>query len=98
MTVLRKTYVKGEIYSDTGDLVPGSRLEDLIQHAVRDRRRNIMPKGWSEFLRILRDHNVPKFMLNRNTLDEMEEIVSPTRVIKQEAQTPTLATWEVQMM
>ena len=64
---------KGEIYSEGGNLIPGSRLEDLIQHAVRDRRRNITPKGWSDFLNILRDHNVPKSILNHDTLNEMED-------------------------
>ena len=64
---------KGEIYSDDGNLIDGSRLEDLIQHAVRDRRRNLTPTGWSDFLTILRNHNVPKSLLNRYTLDEMEE-------------------------
>ena len=64
---------KGEIYSEGGNLISGSRLEDLIQHAVRDRRRNITPKGWPEFLNILRDHNVPKSILNHDTLNEMED-------------------------
>ena len=68
---------KGEIYSDDGNLVPGSRLEDLIQHAVRDRRRNLTPTGWSDFLTVLRDHNVPKSILNRNTLDELEGRATP---------------------
>ena len=63
---------KGEIFSNDGATIPGSRVEDLIQHAVRDRRRNMTPKGWSDFLTILREHNVPKSILNRDTLDEME--------------------------
>ena len=49
-----------------------SRVEDLIQHAVRDRRRNMTLTGWSTFLDILREHNIPKSSLNRQTLDEME--------------------------
>ena len=73
---------KGEIYSDDGTLVPGSRLEDLIQHAVRDRRRNLIPTGWSEFLTLLKDHNVPKSTLNRDTLDEMEGDVTPASPVK----------------
>ena len=73
---------KGEIYSDDGMLVPGSRLEDLIQHAVRDRRRNLIPTGWSEFLTLLKDHNVPKSTLNRDTLDEMEGDVTPASPVK----------------
>ena len=52
-------------------LVSESRLEDLIQHAVRDHRRSLTPNGWSEFRYLLRLHNAPKFMLNRDTLDEM---------------------------
>ena len=63
---------KGEIYLNDGTVLDGSRVEDLIQHAVRDRRRNLTPTGWSDFVTILRDHNVPKSILNRDTLDEME--------------------------
>ena len=75
---------KGEIYAADGSLVSNSRLEDLIQHAVRDRRRNLSPKGWPEFLSLLQEHNVPKSTLNRNTLDEMEGISTPMPLIKRE--------------
>ena len=75
---------KGEIYADDGNLVVGSRLEDLIQHAVRDRRRNVTLSGWRDFLTLLRTHNIPKSMLNRNTLDELEGMVTPIPVIKRE--------------
>ena len=64
---------RGEIHNDSGRLIPQSRLEDLVQHAVRDRRRNLTPTGWSEFRHLLESHNVPKFMLNRDTLDEMRK-------------------------
>ena len=68
---------KGEIYTKEQELIPGSRIEDLINYAVRDRRRNIVPTGWSSFLSTLREHNIPKSILNRNTLDELEEKTSP---------------------
>ena len=73
---------KGEIYSNDGNIISGSRVEDLIQHAVRDRRRNLTPTGWSDFITILRDHNVPKSILNRDTLDEMDGKVTPTPQVK----------------
>ena len=76
---------KGEIYSDKDTVIPGSRLEDLIQHAVRDRRRNLSPTGWTDFLKLLREHNVPKSMLNRNTLDELEGVSTPIPTLKREA-------------
>ena len=63
---------RGEIYGDDNQLIGHSRLEDLVQHAVRDRRRNIKPEGWTEFLRLLQKHNVPRFTLNRDTLDEIK--------------------------
>ena len=62
---------RGEIYTDTNQLISRSRLEDLVQHAVRDRRRSLTPTGWPQFRRLLQEHNVPKFMLNRDTLDEI---------------------------
>ena len=64
---------RGEIFDDSNQIIPRSRLEDLIQHAVRDRRRSHTPEGWQEFRHILQAQNVPKFMLNRDTLDEMSK-------------------------
>ena len=78
---------KGEMYTDDGKLIPGSRLEDLIQHAVRDRRRNMTPTGWTDFLAMLRSHNIPKSILNRSTLDELEGKSTPLPTIKEEATT-----------
>lgn len=63
---------KGEIITNDDRVIPHSRIEDLIQHAVRDRRRNIMPTGWNYFIRLLQEHNVPKSLLNRATLDELD--------------------------
>ena len=70
---------RGEIFDEMNEAIPESRIEDLIQYAVRDRRRNFQPKGWNSFIKILRDHNIPKYMLNRNTLDEMESIKRPVK-------------------
>ena len=64
---------RGEIYDKENNIMENTRLEDLIQHSVRDRRRNISPKGWSYFVNLLREHNVPKSILNRGTLDEIED-------------------------
>ena len=78
---------KGEIYTTGNDHIAGSRVEDLINYAVRDRRRqDIVPAGWSHFLNILREHNIPKSILNRYTLDELEGKTSS--FIKEEAPTP----------
>lgn len=63
---------RGEIYDKDDVIIPNSHVEDLIQHAVRDRRRNMIPLGWSQFVDILRERNVPRSVLNRNTLDEIE--------------------------
>ena len=43
---------KGEIMKSDGTLIEGSNITDLIQHAVRDRRRNMIPVGWTHFLNI----------------------------------------------
>ena len=63
---------RGEILDNENNTIDNSRLEDLIQHAVRDRRRNMSPVGWEYFLNLLRRHNVPKSILNRSTIEEME--------------------------
>ena len=49
-----------------------SQVSDLIQHAVRDRRRNISPTGWKYFLTKLHEHNIPQMLLNLSTLDELK--------------------------
>lgn len=74
---------RGEIYDTENNIIGNTRLEDLIQHAVRDRRRNISPVGWTYFLNLLQSHNIPKSILNRGTIDEMEGLEKSTN-IKQE--------------
>lgn len=69
---------KGEIIKDDNTVIESSRYEDLIQHAVRDRRRSFTPTGWSYFVNLLKRYNVPKSSLNRETLDEL---TSPTPVV-----------------
>lgn len=73
---------RGEIYDDENQVISESRIEDLIQYAVRDRRRNFLPTGWNQFLKTLRSHNIPKYMLNRNTLDEMDSVKQQPKVEK----------------
>ena len=68
---------RGEIFNHDDEVIPQSRIEDLIQYAVRDRRRHFLPVGWDSFLNTLREHNIPKFMLNRDTLEEMEHVLLP---------------------
>ena len=63
---------RGEILDDDGKVVSNSHIEDLIQYAVRDRRRNIVPVGWEQFTTLLKKHNVPRHTLNRLTLDEID--------------------------
>ena len=62
---------KGEIYTTSGVRIEGSNIADLVQHAVRDRQRNINPIGWQTFLHYLKDSNAPQMILNYNTLDEL---------------------------
>ena len=62
---------KGEIYKDDGQVIEGSNITDLVQHAVRDRRRAINPYGWSQFVEYLKRNNVPNMILNYDTLDEI---------------------------
>ena len=76
---------RGEIYDDKGNVIPDSRLEDLVQYAVRDRRRNIVPVAWDKFKSLLQIHNVPKFVLNHDTLKELD---SPMAMIKTEPPSP----------
>ena len=72
---------RGEMYDKANTVIPNSRIEDLIQYAVRVRRRNYEPTGWTSFLELLRDNNIPKYMLNRNTLEELDRNVSPIKNI-----------------
>ena len=84
---------KGEMM-DTNDIpIEGSNVTDLIQHAVRDRRRNIQPKGWQFFKDRLQGINVPQSLLNYETLDEMKKPLrikhSPQSFIKEVKSPPT---------
>ena len=72
---------RGEMIDEHGNVIAQSHIEDLIQHAVRDRRRNITPIGWDSFRDMIVKHNVPRSVLNRNTLDEM---MQTTTTIKTE--------------
>ena len=86
---------KGEIHDQDGNVIEGSNITDLIQHAIRDRRRNFIPQGWSNFQQNLREANVPSMILNYNTLSEIHSPsksmastpVSP--VVKSRASTPS---------
>lgn len=62
---------RGELTDIKGDAIKNTNIFDLIQHAVRDRRRNITPNGWQYFLSKLQDINAPRMLLNYETLDEM---------------------------
>ena len=68
---------KGEMYDSHGAIIEGSNITDLVQHAVRDRRRNIVPTGWNEFLNVLRNNNAPRMILNYDTLGEMQAAQLP---------------------
>ena len=63
---------RGELTDASGNSIEGSNLADLIQHAVRDRRRNINPVGWDYFRDRLQDSNAPRMILNYETLEEMK--------------------------
>ena len=54
--------------------ITGSRAEDLIQHAIRDRRKQFTPTGWPEFVSQLLKHNIPRMMLNRATIEELNAL------------------------
>ena len=74
-----KVNEKGEIFNDEGQIIEGSNISDLVQHAVRDRRRNLTPFGWKTFITQLRNENVPKMLMNYDTL---EELTSPHNLSK----------------
>ena len=64
-------------------VLENSRIEDLIQHAVRDRRRQFTPVGWKEFLHVLKEYNIPKSALNRATLDELSVSDTPSKRVRE---------------
>ena len=68
----------GELIKDDGSIIKSSRFEDLIQHAVRDRRRQFSPTGWDHFVSMIKKYNVPRSVLNRDTLDELDSPIKMT--------------------
>ena len=73
---------RGEIFDSENQLISESRLEDLIQHSVRDWRPSIPLEEWTEFRHLLQEHNVPKFTLNRDTSDEMNKASTEKKEVK----------------
>ena len=71
---------KGELLDNDNKAIVDSNITDLIQHAVRDRRRNMTPVGWKSFLTTLQSTNAPKMLLSYDTLEELRtpKSVSPT--------------------
>lgn len=70
---------KGEVVNTvSGNVIHDVRMDDLIQHAVRDKRRSgFSPKGWSHFVQLLRDVNVPQIVLNKETLNDLQTLRRP---------------------
>ena len=70
---------KGEVVNTfSGNVIRDARMDDLIQHAVRDKRRHgFSPRGWSHFVQLLRDVNVPQIILNRETLNDLQTLRRP---------------------
>lgn len=69
---------KGELIDLNNDIIPNSHISDLIQYAVRDKRRNFQPIGWSEFVQQLHDMNSPMSPLNTETIKEINNLKLPT--------------------
>ena len=60
---------KGEIMDENGQVIQNSHIDDLLQHAVRDMRRNLgEPVGWPYFLNMLRRENVPHNIVGSPTV------------------------------
>ena len=69
---------KGEIIdAQTGQVIENSHIDDLLQHAVRDMRRNLgKPVGWDYFLKMLRHENVPHNIVGSPTVLELSKAQS----------------------
>lgn len=72
---------QGEIVNTvSGQVIKETRMDDLIQHAVRDRRRqSFSPRGWRDFVQLLREVNVPKIILNKDTMDDLDRLRRPIK-------------------
>ena len=70
---------KGELHDESGNVIHSSNIVDLIQHAVRDRRRKMTPTGWEYFIQKLSDVNAPQMLLNYDTLEEMRNKSNPNK-------------------
>ena len=69
---------KGELIDMDDHIIPNSHISDLIQYAVRDKRRKFQPIGWSEFVQQLHDMNAPKSPLNAETIEEIKQLKFPS--------------------
>ena len=74
---------KGEIIDgQTGQVIENSHIDDLLQHAVRDMRRNLgKPVGWEYFLNMLRQENVPHNIIGSPTVLELTKAQSSGKTV-----------------
>ena len=72
----------GEIIKEDGSIIKSSRFEDLVQHAVRDRRRQFSPTGWDYSISLLKKYNVPRASLNRDTLEALQTPIMLVKLTK----------------
>ena len=83
---------RGELIDETQQPIRDSRAEDLIQHAVRQHRRPFTPIAWPTFVSLLKKHNIPRSVLNRETLDELSQpgakLVAKRVVKRKKVETP----------
>ena len=65
---------RGEILDRDRQVIQGSHIDDLLQHAVRDmRRKNVKPSGWDYFKEVLTRENVPHNIIGAPTITEMSK-------------------------
>ena len=77
---------RGEILDDDNSPIMGSRIEDLVQYAIREQRKKQEPVGWNYFVTQLNKYNVPKTPLNAATIDDLEHFkqMPITKSVKKE--------------
>lgn len=69
---------KGELIDMNDHAIPKSHIGDLIQYAVRDKRRSFEPTGWVQFIQQLHDLNAPMSPLNTETIEEIRKLNIPS--------------------
>lgn len=63
---------RGQLIDDSGEPIPRSNVIELIDHVTNTRRTSRIPAGFSSFVKLLDDSNIPRHLLSTQGLHKVD--------------------------